>query len=336
VTAVSSGFDHLVTMPSMWAEAAEEHARIWVRRHGLVRSQRAGERFDKTAAGDLTARVYSTAVSPTVLTAAAEWISWLFLIDDQLDEGEVGKDPAAAQRRLAPLADVLIGKQPGRPADDGPLPRALADVWLRIKPTMPATWQHRFTRHAQEYLRGCVWEATNRAQGCVPPAEEFVPNRRAAGAIWPSLDLLEYVTGAPLPEVVHADLLFRELRTAAADVVCWTDDVFTLEKERARGDFHNFVAVLEETTGCATTDAQHLVEELIDLRLADFHERARRLPDRLMRMGVDEQVLRAANLHVTGLRDWMRGHLDWGLRTDRYHCVELTVEGAAPTYLERL
>jgi hypothetical protein len=36
---------------------------------------------------------------------------------------------------------------------------------------------------------------------------EFPPRRRTAGAIWPSLDLLEFVTHDPLPDSIHEDRL---------------------------------------------------------------------------------------------------------------------------------
>lgn len=321
---------------SPWAHEAESHARGWVRAFNLVRSDRAKERFDKTAAGELAARVYASAVSSLKLATAADWIGWLFFLDDQLDEGHVGRDPAAAHTFLQPLAESLCEKPANWPSDGSPLQAALSDIWRRTLPAMPAAWQWRFTRHVADYLNGCEWEAANRAHGRVPRLEEFPSRRRAAGAIWPSLDLLEFVTGAPLPDRVYKDPLFAEMCESAADVVCWTDDVLTLDKERARGDVHNLVIVLEHATGCTTTVAMTRAAHQIDSRLADFMRCERGLEEMFGRIRSDDAVQVAAEKYAIGLRNWMRGHLDWGLHTIRYHSVEHTTTDVAPSYLETL
>jgi terpene synthase-like protein len=321
---------------SPWAHEAESHARGWVREFGLVRSDCAKERFDKTAAGELAARVYASAVSSLKLAAAADWIGWLFFLDDQLDEGHVGRDPAAAHAFLQPLAESLCDKPANWPPVGSPLRAALSDIRRRMLPAMPVAWQGRFTRHVADYLNGCEWEAANRAHGRVPCLDEFPSRRRTAGAIWPSLDLLEFVTDAPLPDRVYGDPLFAEMCEAAADVVCWTDDLLTLDKERACGDVHNLVIVLERATGCTTTVAMMRAAHQIDSRLADFMRCECRLEEMFGRIRADDAVQVAAQKYTAGLRNWMRGHLDWGLHTIRYHSVERTTTGLAPAYLEML
>lgn len=301
-----------------------------------MRSDRAKERFDKTAAGELAARVYASAVSSLKLATAADWIGWLFFLDDQLDEGHAGRDPAVAHAFLQPLAESLGENLASWPSDGSPLLAALSDIRCRVLPAMPATWQGRFTRHVADYFNGCEWEAANRAHGRVPCLEEFPSRRRTAGAIWPSLDLLEFVTDASIPDQVYGDPLFSEMREAAADVVCWTDDVLTLDKERACGDVHNLVIVLEHATGCTTAVAMTRAAHQIDSRLADFMMCERRLGEMFSRIRADDAVQVAAGKYVSGLRNWMRGHLDWGLRTIRYNSVEHTAGGLTPTYLEIL
>ncbi len=321
---------------SPWVDEAESHTRNWVRSFGLVRSERAKERFDCMAAAGLAARSYASAVGQSDLAIATDWISWLFLLDDQLDEGSVGRDLMAASKLLRPLAKSLAEQPARRSRYDSPLQAALDDLWSRMAPSMPATWRARFIRDFADYLSGCEWEVANRASGRIPSLEEYPPGHRRTGALWPALDMLEFVTHDPLPDLVYSNPLFAELRNATADVVCWTNDVLTVDKERARGDVHNFVIVLEHTTGCTTDTATAQVAQYIDRRLTDFMERERRLPDLLDAMRLEESTRHTVNRNVAGLRDWMRGHLDWGLETLRYHSVEHTAAGVEPSYLERL
>ena len=325
---------------SPWTRQAEVHVEDWAAEFGLIRSAAAWSRFRATAPGELAGRVYATAVDQARLEAVTAWIGWLFLIDDQLDEGATGKDPALVMDRLRPFADMaaemaarpvaVLGRGPAGWAE-GRSPRmrlraALAQVWGSVAPAMPAGWRAVFARHYFDYLCGCEWEAENRARGQVPAEAEFAGKRRDAGAIWPSLDLLEYAAGAPLPDGPRDDPLLAAARTACADVVCWTDDLLTVGKERAHGDVHNLVIVLEYATGCDERKAEDMVAQRIEARFADFRELRRRV------LASDAGTGSALRTHVAGLHDWMLGHLEWGLRTIRYSA------GAAESagYLEDL
>ncbi len=315
---------------SVWAGQAEAWARQWVASFGLTRSAVARDRFAKTAAGALAGRVYATAVDPDRLETATAWIGWLFLIDDQLDEGETGRDLRLVRERLRPftaLATEMMGCVPlrrqydvwgagpaGEPSSRLPLVSALRDIWYRLADQMTANWRARFARHYLGYLSGCEWEVANRACDRVPSIHEFLPNRRHAGAIWPSLDLLEYVADAPLPDDVHSHPLLLDARTACADVVCWSDDLLTVDKERAHGDVHNLVIVLEHQTGCDERTALKTVIERIESRIADFNA----LRERISATDLGEHAGDALDRYIEGLHHWMQGHLDWGLQTIRY------------------
>ncbi len=317
---------------SPWTLQAEAYVRVWAAEFGLIRSPAAWSRFLGTAPGELSGLVYASATEPSRLAAATAWIGWLFLIDDQLDEGSVGKDPALVRDRLRPFAglaaEMAAEPPPGagvagaevRAGTAGGPPRvrllaALTRVWHAIAPHMPADWRRTFARHYFDYLSGCEWEAGNRASGRIPPEPEYARMRRQAGAIWPSLDLLEYVAGAPLPGALRDDPLLAAIRTACADVVCWTDDLLTVSKERAHGDVHNLVIVLENAAGCDERAAVDMAARRVEARVADFGELRRRVL--VMDAGTDSAA-GALHRHVAGLHHWMRGHLEWGLRTIRY------------------
>lgn len=313
---------------SQWTPQAEVHVEEWAAEFGLIRSAAAWSRFRATAPGELAGRVYATAAGQARLEAVTAWIGWLFLIDDQLDEGATGRDPALVRDRLRPFADMaasfacwqkpagMAAGSPVRGAAAGPprlrLRAALAQIWGSVAPAMPAAWRAAFARHYFGYLCGCEWEAENRARGRVPAEAEFAGKRREAGAIWPSLDLLEYVADAPLPGGLRDDPLLAAARTACADVVCWTDDLLTVGKERAHDDVHNLVIVLEYATGCDERKAEDLVAQRIEARFAEFRELRRQV------LASDAGTGSALRTHVAGLHDWMLGHLEWGLRTVRY------------------
>jgi terpene synthase-like protein len=326
MTGLTGAIPVAATARAGWAAEAEAHTRDWVRRLGLVRSAAARRHFDAISGGALAASVYPDA-RPGTRQTLTDWFSWLFILDDQCDEGQLGRDPAALDILLLPLRAALVGSG----GAEHPLAAALGSIRARIEPGGPADWWHRFRGHVLEYLDGCRWEAANRAAGRVPSLAEYPARRRAAGAILPSLDLIEFGGGRYLPAPVRQLPAYAAAVRAAADVVCWTDDIATADKEAARGDLHNLVIVLDAERGCGAAAATAEAARMLHTRLADFEAAEAAVG---VATAGDDALVRAARHNLAGLRTWMRGHLDWGLDTARYHEVERLP--GVPDYIEDL
>lgn len=305
-----------------WSVEAERHTRSWTRRMGLIRSPEAASHFAAINVGQLAGRVYPDAAAHHG-NLVTDWFSWLFLFDDQCDEGRIGRDPVLLHAATNDIKNVFDGSS--RPLAN-PLARAMADLYDRLLPLATSPWLERFCRHVREYLDGCVWEAANRATSLVPTPEEYPAARRAAGAIIPAFDLIEFSTRTYLVDAIYDLTTYQEALHAAADVVCWTDDLATVAKEYARGDVHNLVIVLAHHRKISWTDAVREAGRLLTERINDFLHAERTL---LTTAPITPLV---ANL--VGLRQWMRGHLDWGIETARYREVEHTAE--VPGYVDDL
>ena len=316
-----------------WAEQAEHDTEAWVRRMHLVRSAEAARHFNSIGVGRLAARVYGDAATPEKQKVVTDWLSWLFVFDDQVDEGNIGQRP----ERLATLLDVMLpATDAAPPVANHPLATALADLWRRIEPRMPQAWCHRFLQHVTEYLQGSHWEAKNRAAGRVPTPLEYPAMRRTAGAMIPTFDLIEFVHDLDLPVQLRVHPLYFDLVASAADVVCWTDDLVTVDKEIAHGDVHNLVIVLATHESCSVDAASRRVHGVLTERLDAFLDAERRFCDSFGAFGISRTQRAQAERWVHGLRAWMRGHLDWGIKTPRYREQEIVNAAFPPSYLEDL
>lgn len=312
------GFSRTPLRP--WSAKAGLDTQAWVRRMHLVSCAAAARHFDKIGVGLLAARVYGDTATPEKQAIVTDWLSWLFIFDDEVDEGDIGRRP----EDLAVALDALLpGTGVGRPVANHPRATALAEFWQRIQSCMPQAWCHRFLQHVAEYLHGCHWEATNRAAGRVPDPVVFSAMRRTAGAVIPSLDLIEFAYDIDLPVQFRVHPLCLDLVTSASDVICWTDDLFTVEKEMAHGDVHNFVIVLAHTQGCSIDAASEQVHGLLTERLVAFLNTERRIRNSFDAFGISSTQQAHVERWVHGLRTWIRGHLDWGIETPRYQQLEV-------------
>jgi len=150
--------------------------------------------------------------------------------------------------------------------------------------------------------------------------------RRDAGAIWPSFDLIEWVAGAALPPSVYFSSCYQQLLLAAADVVCWTNDLLTLDKELAHGDTQNLILVINHDRGGTLQDAIDEVVQRSERRLQAFLAAEQALPGVLRQLGCSADHQALARSCTDMLRAWMRGHVDWGTQTARYWSRELIWE----------
>jgi hypothetical protein len=294
-------------------ESAKQHVAAWVQHVELVRKPSARERFARADFGWFASCVYPTADAQD-LALVADWFALMFLYDDQLDDGEIGKNPelvneinaAALGILMSPHAQAAAGASP---AARSPVVVSLADLWRRMDGRADDAWRSRFIGHIAHGAAAAHWESQNRVASIVPDEASYIEKRRHTGAIYVCMDLIDIVTGQTVPAELYASEPFHSALTAACDVVCWTNDVYSLDKETQLGEWHNLVSVVAHHEQlhreAALADAAHRIVT----RLGQFYDAERTLRDH------DSPAIRAG---LDGMRSWMRGNFDWSRRTRRY------------------
>ncbi|MFI1170185.1 terpene synthase family protein [Streptomyces melanogenes] len=326
--ALPAGLWALPSSVSPAADQANTHVLAWARGLGLVRSDTAERRLASVCLGDFAARVYPTATVEDLLLTT-DWIAWLDFLDDQNDDRRTALDPQAFEGFLADVADVAsTGAR--RPAT-GPIGDALADLWARTLARAGSRLCRRLHLHLLEYLAGNLQQAAYRGLGDVCHLAEYGALRRAAGGILITFDLIEFAGGSELPPSVYYSRTYQRLLRAAGDVVCWTNDVLTVEKETAAGDLLNLVTVLQRAHHCPPGEARARARELISRRLDGFRRTEEDVPGLCAALALDGTEQQALTACVALLRAWMGGHAAWGITTSRYARLP-----ADPAYLEEL
>jgi germacradienol/geosmin synthase len=124
------------------------------------------------------------------------------------------------------------------PLDGGPTPEpmnpleaGLADLWQRmIEPmSMPARSEYRAA--VTSMTESWSWELANLAENRAPDPIDYVEmRRRTFGAdLWMNLARLNHLAVAP--DEIYQNRVMHELVTAAHDYTCFTNDLFSYQKE---------------------------------------------------------------------------------------------------------
>lgn len=223
----------------------------------------------------------------------AQWLTWLFLLDDELDEAG-GDYPR--------LFDGY---------GEHPLESSFAELWRRTSAGMSDEWRLRFATNLQRQHDACRTQAGNRRRGRTPTLSEYPALRR--GTVGPFLfDLVEPCLGVEVPPELQAGWAWQTLVESCGDVTAWCNDVASLPKER--GDGHNLVVVACAELGLGEPEAVAWVLDRVAERCAEMSDAARRLPLDGLDPGTARDVSKVACAYLGA----PRAHLDWLLESPRY------------------
>ncbi|WP_194074707.1 isoafricanol synthase [Streptomyces barkulensis] len=295
---------------------ARLHTLRWLKDFGLLTGEAALEEYDALRLERAMARFYPRAAEEDLMLAT-DVNGWFFVFDDRLD-APLGRRPHEVTRLVERLTRVMDGREPpsGAPAD--PLAESFRDLWHRITQGMPPVWRERFRRHWHGYLLAHRREALNRSGDRLPTVEEFLTARRHTIGIQPCLDLAERCGHYTLPSALHGGHPLEEMRRITGDVAIFVNDIVSLDKELAAGDVNNTVVLLRHDTGRPLRDCVREISAAANGRVARFRELATRLPGLLEAAGVPRRTRAHVEDYADGMRNVMRGNLDWSLESRRY------------------
>ncbi|HEY4035015.1 MAG TPA: hypothetical protein VGL94_13730, partial [Ktedonobacteraceae bacterium] len=259
---------------SPYVEKLHQHCLRFAKQFHLVQQGKAFRHFSTCRFAWFVARVYPFAEFDD-LTLIADWNCIFFLFDNQLDEGNIRKQPEriqlAIEHLIAIMSDPSITPQ-------SPIAEAFADFWQRTVHNTNPDWQRRFIDSMAKYLFACLWQAQNHVQGHIPDVDTYVEKRRLAAATLPVLDLIDIALRITLPPHVYESQELQSLRLITANMVCWVNDLYSLPKELAHGDTHNLVVILQHAHKCSLDDAIYHTCRMIEDEVRLFIDIEQHLP----------------------------------------------------------
>ncbi len=261
--------DFGISIPQRVHPAADrigEHLLAWAAGFGLAVDDAACARLDAAGFHLAAARILPDAEQADV-ELFAQWTVWLFHLDDEQDEGPMGRDAAIVRETYASITSITSTAE-GQPAPAGAPASvtALADLWPRTARGMSAPWRRRIRQHIHDHRDAFLTQIAHRQNGTVATPEEYPTLRRNDNAMF-MYDLVEVAYRTEIPPDLAATKSWTELCAASSDIIAWTNDVVSLPREAALGETTNYVIVLQRATGCDERTALEQVHLYITRRL---------------------------------------------------------------------
>ncbi|CAO5253391.1 terpene synthase family protein [Frankia sp. AgKG'84/4] len=306
----------------------------WVRRYGLVGGERSVDWYTSWDMPRLAAYGFPDATGPG-LELCTDVMAFFFVFDDQLD-GPLGLAPDEVARVCQGLIDIVHGTGQRSGEERNPCSAAFADLWRRSTDGACAGWVARVTGEWEYYFAAHAHEAVSRRRGVPADLEQYLEVRRGIAGTALPLSLGERAAGLTLPAAVFHSPQLRLMREIAIDITLMCNDVFSLEKEEARGDMDNLVLVLEHTRQCTRAQAIAAAREEVHRRCARFQELAGEVPLMCAHLALSGEQRESVATYVDGLTAWISGYHAWETETLRYTTALEILPRSGPGYFENV
>ncbi|MCK8438472.1 terpene cyclase [Streptomyces sp. D2-8] len=311
-------------------EGARLRNRNWVLRTGLVQEGRSLDWYASWDMPRLAAYGFPHAQGP-MLDVCTDAMAFFFVFDDQFD-GPLGQTPARAAVVCQQLIDIVHGSAPGRDACSV----AFKDIWARSADGAHPAWVTRTAHEWEYYFATQAHEAINRLRGAPSDMESYLQVRRGIAGTDLPLSLGECAAGISVPASAFHSPQLRIMRQAAIDVTLMCNDVYSLEKEEARGDMDNLVLVIAHAQRCTRDDALAAARREVEERCARFEELAVQVSAMCAQLGLDAEDRAAVDIYVAVMGSWISGYHAWQTETMRYTSAPRVIPSHGPGYFDEV
>ncbi|MFJ5809705.1 terpene cyclase [Streptomyces sp. NPDC093093] len=311
---------------------ARQRNLAWVRRFGLVGAGRSLQWYTSWDMPRLAAHGMPYARG-AALDLCTDAMAFFFVFDDQFD-GPLGRDPARVAAVCQDLIDIVHGAPAGPGADA--CSRAFSDIWTRCRHGAHPGWVARSAHEWEYYFATQAHESIGRTRGTPGDLETYLQVRRGIAGTAVPLSLGERAAGLGVPAAAFHSPQLRLMRDIAVDVSMMCNDVYSLEKEEARGDVNNLVLVIEHADGATREEAVAAAREEVARRTRRFAELAAEVPCVCAQLGLTARETADVRAYADGMASWMSGYHAWQTRTRRYTAALDVLPGTGPGYFDEI
>ncbi|MDY7233266.1 family 2 encapsulin nanocompartment cargo protein terpene cyclase [Hyalangium rubrum] len=322
------------TRQSPYLDSARRDSKEWARGMGMLDKLPGVPRgyiwddhtFDVADVALCGALIHPAATGPQ-LNLSAGWLVWGTYADDYFPAlyGNT-RDMAGAKAFNARLTQFMpddptaITSVPLNPVEKG-----LADLWARTAGPLTPYARRLFRKAIMDMTESWVWELANQIQNRIPDPVDYVEMRRKTFGSDLTMSLSRLAHGDGIPPEVFRTRPIRALENSAADYACFTNDVFSYQKEiEFEGELHNMVLVVQRFLDVDKARAVEVVNDLMTVRMREFeHIVATELPALVADFKLDSGTQEQLRAYVERLQQWMAGVLIWHQTVDRYKEFEL-------------
>ncbi|KAG9701279.1 terpenoid synthase, partial [Aureobasidium melanogenum] len=199
------------------------------------------------------------------LEVCSKWMIWIFLFDDEFDNGCFRSDADAAEARLNKLRATMEDNACQHQADD--MISIHLEIWIAIKQKDSAkgrtSTQNRYRDAMNGYCDGVLHHVRSSSRQEVPAPEEYLEARKLSSGCEPLYALVEYAYGLELSDAQIYEPPIMSLRAASTKIALLHNDMISWQKEKKENVPHNYINTLIKHRSLSETDAFTIMLDMV-------------------------------------------------------------------------
>ncbi|POS72676.1 hypothetical protein DHEL01_v208929 [Diaporthe helianthi] len=260
------------------------------------------------------ASIWSPDASEDRLVMMLDWNHWVFLFDDQFDEGHLKEDPAAAAEEVKATIAIMGGDAPRYTPESNPIRYMFQTCWDRLSAVCSQEMQQRWIDQHKRYFAQLLVQVDQQVGGenFKRDVDAYMDLRRGTIGAYPAINLAEYGSDIRVPQHVYDHPSLQECMTVSADLVTLVNDVLSYRKDLELGVDHNLISLLQERDHLNIQQAIDKIGDMISECYRRWYIALADLPSYGEK--IDREVMR----FVEVCRAVAQGNLYWSFKTGRY------------------
>ncbi|KAJ3557354.1 hypothetical protein NPX13_g9945 [Xylaria arbuscula] len=247
------------------------------------------------------------------LRVMLDWQHWVFLFDDQFDEGHLRCDPIAAREEVDFMMTIMTDDAPPVGLDRSPVGYIFQRCWQAIKRRSSLELQQRYREQHWRYFEQLVVQIQRAARSEIltSDVQTYMELRRGTIGVYPGIALTEWAQNVKLPESVFSHNSIQECMRVSSELVVLVNDVLSYRKDLELGVDYNLISLLQ-TKGLTTQQSL----DQIGIMYNDCYKRWYTALAELPCYGeeIDREVLKFIDV----CSFVASGNLHWSFKTGRY------------------
>ncbi|KAI8243934.1 Presilphiperfolan-8-beta-ol synthase [Colletotrichum sp. SAR 10_96] len=217
------------------------------------------------------------------LRMMVDWHNWVFIFDDQFDEGHLKNDPVKAMEELDAHWSILEDRSPPVQLHENPIRYVFQTTWDRIKKRSSADLQEHWKVSHKMYFDGLLGQVkvAHSQSAFTLTVDEYMNFRRATIGTEPSFALVD------------------------------VNDILSYRKDLEQGGEHNLILLLR-AQGFSEQEAIDQIGDMILECYRSWYRALAELP--VWGESVDKEVLR----YIEACRTIALGNLHFTYTSERY------------------
>jgi len=259
------------------------------------------------------ASIWAPQCDDVALRMMLDWNHWVFLFDDQFDEGHLSRNSAAAQDEIDRTLAIMGETEEKYTPESNPIRYVFQTCWERLKQRSSLDLQQRWKDMHRRFFDGLVTQVKDMEEGRVfsRDVQTYLDMRRGTIGAYPAICLAEYAQGVELDQQIVNHPSLQECMCVSADLVLLVNDVLSYKKDLALGVDHNLITLLM-AQGRSTQEAVDTIGDMINECYRRWYIALAELP--VYGENIDRQVLK----FVDCCKNVALGNLYWSFKTGRY------------------